>query len=144
MTVCGYNARMGRGIIELFEGMYDAIANKALAEGSDVFAILQRELVEIPNVNLGLKKGAGAPLRMFEGLNAMALPLFREVANDIDFDGSRTAFMARVHRFVEVLEIVEEFSESLPQPVDGKHEKVAERAGNIGNWAATNFSLESA
>lgn len=144
MTICGYNARMGRGIVELFEGMYDAISDKAMAEGSDVFAILQRELVEIPQVNSGLARGTGAPLRMFEGLNGMALPLFREVFEDPKFDGSREAFMTSVRRFVEILETVEGFSETLPQPADGARAKVEERAATIGDWAARKLSLQPA
>lgn len=144
MTICGYNARMGRGLIELFEGMYDAISDKADLEGSSVIAILKRELIEIPQVNAGLATGAGTSLRMFQGLNGMALPLFTEVLRKPRFDGSRAMFMAEAEAFVEVLETVEDYSVSLPQPADGSAERVAERASRIGNWAAENFSLQTA
>lgn len=144
MTICGYNARMGRGLMELFEGMYDAISDKADLEGSDVLAILRRELVEIPKVNGGLSSGSGTALRMFEGLNGMALPLFRELAADGTYDGSREAFMRLAERFIETLEAVEGYSESLPQPSDGSKDGVAERASKIGKWAADNFSFQPA
>jgi hypothetical protein len=144
MTICGYNTRMGRGLLELFEGMYDAISDKADLEGSDVLAILRRELVEIPQVNAGLSRGSGTSLRMFEGLNGMALPLFRELAEDRTYDGSRAAFMRLAQRFIETLEAVEGYSENLPQPADGSRDAVAERASKIGKWAAENFSLQPA
>ena len=144
MTICGYNPRMGRGLLELFEGMYDAISAKADLEGSSVIAILERELVEIPQVNAGLATGAGTSLRMFEGLNGMALPLFVELRRSPLFDGSRTMFMEVAKEFVYVLNTVEDYSASLPQPEDGASKKVAARARRIGDWAATNLSMQPA
>lgn len=144
MTICGYNARMGYGLLELFEGMYDAISDKAETEGSSVTAILKRELVEIPRVNAGLARGDGTPLRMFEGLNRMALPLFSELLQTRSFDGSRAMFMVEARRFVGVLETVEDYSASLPQPDDGDPALVAARAGRIGEWAAANVSTQPA
>ncbi len=144
MTICGYNARMGRGLLELFEGMYDAISDKAEQEGSSVMAILRRELVEIPQVNAGLASSAGTSLRMFEGLNGMALPLFAELLRKPTFDGSRAMFMDEANLFVGVLETVEDYSASLPQPADGDPERVAARASRIGDWAAENFSMQPA
>jgi len=144
MTICGYNARMGRGLLELFEGMYDAIADKAELEGSSVVAILKRELIEIPQVNAGLASGGGTALQMFQGLNGMALPLFIEVLRKPGFDGSRAMFMLEAEKFVGVLETVEDYSVSLPQPPDGSPDLVARRARTIGDWAAEKFSLQTA
>jgi hypothetical protein len=144
MTICGYNSRMGQGLLELFQGMYDAISEKADQESSTVIAILHRELVEIPQVNAGLACGAGTALRMFEGLNQMALPLFTELSRSTTFDGSRAMFMDAANQFVSVLETVEDYSASLPQPTDGDPERVASRAKRIGDWAASNYSMQPA
>lgn len=132
MTVCGFNSRMGAGLRELFEGMYDAIESKSRAEGVEFSTVLSRELVEIPSVNAAMCNEKSSALKMFQGLNVMALAHFEDVPKK----ANRAEFMKGVERFISLLEKTENYAVSIPQPAPSDVPNVAARASAIGRWAA--------
>ena len=138
MGVCGFNMKMGRGLTILFEGMYEAIHQKATAEGMTFAEVLKRELLEIPAISEWLGRSQDPALAMFYGLNMMALPHFKQVLERlVSATGQvdKEQFMAEVLRFVDTLKRVEEFSESLPKPPLKNGSEVIARASSIGAWA---------
>lgn len=141
MTICGYNQKMGDGLEVLFQGMYEAVAQKALQEGIEISAVLERELVEIPCINLELKRSFSPELQMFCGLNDIAMPFFAEVLEHIrSGKDPRTSFSMVLQEFVSTLEHAEGESEKRPQ-VEGK-ENVQGRAKALGKWIRQKFDPE--
>lgn len=134
MTVCGYNDGMGAGIRILCEGFYDAVDEKARLENKAFADILTREVIEIPNVNASLSRSEEYRAVMFRGLNAFALPLFREALSScVEGSIAKPAFMELVDRFVACLAETESHNRSVRMVAD--EDAIAARARHIGDWA---------
>jgi len=141
MGICGYNAKMGDGIRLLFEGMYEAIFDKSEAEGISVVDVLRRELIEIPGINVALRSGDKTALKMFYGLNVMALAHFSTVLTNTERDKKRS-FMSEVEGFIRCLEEVEDFSAALPRAKSQTDEAIGERATEIAEWISRRYCFE--
>ena len=139
MAVCGYNEEMGDGIRTLCRGMYNEIKKKSLMEGVSLSSILERELIEIPEINRCISKSSEANLSAFFGLNELALPLFSmALERCVDGDLPVEEFDKIVERFINCLRRVEE--KNLMMPYSGKGEDLSERARRLGVWIAENAS----
>lgn len=144
MTVCGYNMRMGEGLRILFDGMYDAIQTKSDQEGVPFIHILRRELIEIPQINGAISSSNLTTLKLFYGLNEMALPHFKHVLEHSSEEISKAEFMAGVEEFVAVLEEVEDYNLTIPAVNLANKQLVVSRAAAIGNWIVNRFAMGKA
>ena len=145
MTICGYNDLMGKGIRILFEGMYEAVRAKSEAEGVPFSSVLERELVEIPQINCALASRRSNTLSMFLGLNQMALAHFVDLlSRDPAKSGAKEAFMFEVDNFIATLRRAEDHSMSVPLAHGASREIIAVRAQQIGEWIAENLTVASA
>jgi hypothetical protein len=135
MTICGYNEKMGLALELLFDGIYEAIDVKAREVGVQFKDILAREKLEIPTINLFLGDAQDFRLRMFLGLNKLALPFFESLFRDIDEVGiefSRVYYDEKVREFISLLRHSEEFAESVPKSSDSNG--IVKRAELVGRW----------
>lgn len=141
MTICGYSNEMGKGLRILFSAMFDVIDEKAKNEGVKFGDILERELLEIPEINRQLSPSTNFSHKMFMGLNIMALSHFTEIHARLTVDASNTKhlFMDAVDKFIATLEDAENYSLSVPLNDSLVESQIQERASDIGKWIYTNL-----
>ena len=139
MAICGYNARMGDGIRVLFDGMYQAVATKSQQENIPISAVVLRETLEISEINKVLSLGSDTSVKMFFGLNIMALSLFSELVklNPLEC-ASEKGFKLVVEDFLNVLESTENYSETLPPAMPQTDDAIKQRASAIADWILRN------
>jgi hypothetical protein len=78
MTICGYNDKIGEGLRILFEGMIQALHEKAVKSSAE--AVMDNEIIELEAMINTLSRAKGKTLpEMFVGLNLLAKPLFERV-----------------------------------------------------------------
>lgn len=133
---------MGEGIRILFDGMYEAIRTKADEEGVAFAQILRRELIEIPQINGAIGRSNETTLKLFYGLNEIALPHFTKVLEQSSGEISKTEFMAGIEEFISVLDEVERYNLSIAPADPVNKQLVASRAAGIGKWIVARFSAD--
>jgi hypothetical protein len=132
---------MGEGIRILFDGMYEAIRTKADQEQVPFAQILRRELIEIPQINSAISSSNVATLKLFYGLNEMALPHFEDVLARSRGAISKSEFMAGVEEFIAVLDEVENYNLTVPAASPSNKQLVASRAAAVGKWIVNRFAM---
>jgi hypothetical protein len=139
MTICGYNKTMGSGIRHLFDGVYDAVKDKAIEEECRFQDVLIRELIEIPAINKSLSIDNTFQLKMFYGLNQLVFPFFEYLLKTFsEIDITRELFLNELERYISVLEEAEDKSLSVPYP-DKSEKAIEKRALDLGQWIKENL-----
>ena len=132
MSICGFNETMEEGLKILFKGMILALENRALREKCSFRKVLELEIEEIPIINEKLSSADSVELKMFKGINLLALPLFKEAST---LDSSPESVEKIYSSFIEVLKKTEEYNLS---HIANKEVSLQDKANELGSWVIEN------